>query len=56
MNAPLAFRMRPNLLSDVLGQTHLVGPTGFLTNALNKKTLVSVILFGPPGCGKTTIA
>ena len=56
MNAPLAFRMRPTSLAEVLGQTHLVGPSGFLTNAVNKRTLVSVILFGPPGCGKTTIA
>ncbi len=56
MKSPLAFRMRPQTLTAILGQSHIVGPRGFLTNALKKKTLLSVILFGPPGTGKTTIA
>jgi putative ATPase len=56
MNQPLAFRMRPHDLSGILGQNHLVGPEGFLTNCLRRQTLVSLVLFGPPGSGKTTIA
>lgn len=56
MDAPLAFRMRPKTLGEVIGQAHIVGPDGFLTHCLNQKALVSVILFGPPGTGKTTIA
>jgi putative ATPase len=56
MNQPLAFRMRPRDLSGILGQNHLVGPAGFLTNCLKRQTLVSLVLFGPPGSGKTTIA
>jgi len=55
-NPPLAFRRRPTQLIDVLGQKHIVGPDGFLTKCLERRTLVSVILFGPPGSGKTTIA
>lgn len=56
MIKPLAFRMRPNKLSDVIGQKELIGEHGFLTNSVNKKTPVSFILFGEPGTGKTTIA
>lgn len=48
--------MRPNTLSEVIGQSTLVGPKGFLTNSVAKKAPVSMILFGPPGTGKTTIA
>lgn len=48
--------MRPHELTAVLGQNHLVGPNGFLTNCLKRQTLVSIVLFGPPGSGKTTIA
>lgn len=48
--------MRPNTLSEVIGQSTLVGPKGFLTNSVAKKAPVSIILFGPPGTGKTTIA
>ncbi|MEZ5955092.1 MAG: replication-associated recombination protein A [Hyphomonas sp.] len=53
---PLADRLRPAVLSDVVGQDHLVGPEGSLTRMLNAKRLSSIILWGPPGVGKTTIA
>lgn len=56
MNEPLAFRMRPKSLDKVLGQKHLVGPTGFLTNCLNNSSAINMIFFGPSGSGKTTIA
>lgn len=53
---PLADRLRPTELKDVVGQDHLVGPEGILTRMLNAGRLSSVILWGPPGSGKTTIA
>ncbi len=56
MLAPLAFRMRPKTLDEVIGQTDLVGTNGFLTNCVKNQTLVSIIFYGPPGAGKTTIA
>lgn len=56
MMKPLAFRMRPKKLDDVIGQEKLVGPNGFLTSSVNKKIPLSFILFGEPGTGKTTIA
>ena len=55
MREPLAFRMRPKTLSEVIGQTHLVGPESFLAKSVEKKTPFSFIFFGPPGTGKTTI-
>ena len=54
--APLADRMRPRHLSDVVGQDHLLGAGGALGRMLAAKRLSSVILWGPPGVGKTTIA
>lgn len=56
MKKPLAYRMRPKYLNDVIGQLDLVGPNGFLTKCLSQDSLVSIVLFGPPGTGKTTIA
>jgi len=53
---PLADRLRPKALSDVIGQNHLVGPDGTLTRMLAAGRLPSLILWGPPGTGKTTIA
>jgi putative ATPase len=53
---PLADRLRPQTLGDVVGQAHLVGPEGTLTRMLRAGRLPSLILWGPPGCGKTTIA
>jgi putative ATPase len=53
---PLADRLRPTKLSEVAGQPHLVGPDGTLTRFLASGRLPSLILWGPPGCGKTTIA
>ena len=53
---PLADRLRPQTLADVVGQDHIVGPDGALTRMLKKGRISSIILWGPPGCGKTTIA
>ncbi len=53
---PLAARLRPRRLSDVVGQDHLLGPGGVLTALIETGRLSSVILWGPPGTGKTTIA
>jgi len=53
---PLAERLRPKALGDILGQDHLLGPEGPIGRMLAAKKLSSLILWGPPGCGKTTIA
>jgi putative ATPase len=53
---PLAERLRPKSLAEVAGQAHLVGPAGSLTGMLARGSLASIILWGPPGVGKTTIA
>src|SRR5437762_2578976 len=53
---PLAERLRPKTIGDVLGQEHLLGPEGPLGRVLAARKLSSLILWGPPGCGKTTIA
>lgn len=53
---PLADRLRPRTLEAVVGQDHLLGPTGMLTRMLARGSLASLILWGPPGSGKTTIA
>lgn len=56
MKEPLAFRIRPSKLSDVLGQDHILGKDKFMSNMLNNNTICSMILYGKPGTGKTTIA
>lgn len=53
---PLAYRLRPDDFSDVVGQDHLVGENGILTKMLERKKYLSFILHGNPGTGKTTIA
>ena len=53
---PLADRLRPTMLEQVVGQDHLLGPEGPIGRMLGKGRLASMILWGPPGCGKTTIA
>jgi putative ATPase len=53
---PLADRLRPKKLTEVVGQDHLVGPDGTLTRMLASGRLQSMILWGPPGSGKTTVA
>jgi putative ATPase len=55
-NTPLAERMRPNRLEDLIGQEHLSSPTSFLHKAIKSGNVPSLILWGPPGVGKTTIA
>jgi putative ATPase len=54
--APLADRMRPHALADVVGQKHLLGPHSLLTQAITADRVRSMILWGPPGSGKTTLA
>lgn len=56
VNKPLADRMRPQSLTDVVGQDHLLGPKGPLSRMIRSGRLASFILWGPPGCGKTTVA
>ena len=56
MNTPLAERIRPKTLNDYISQAHLVGPEGSLTSQLKTGALSSLILWGPPGTGKTTLA
>ncbi|PZP40054.1 MAG: AAA family ATPase [Pseudomonas fluorescens] len=55
-NEPLAARLRPRTLEEVVGQEHLVGETGILTRLMQAGVPQSVIFWGPPGCGKTTLA
>ncbi|EKV29280.1 Holliday junction DNA helicase [Caenispirillum salinarum AK4] len=53
---PLADRLRPKTLDEVVGQDHLIGPDGPLGRMVRAGKLQSIVLWGPPGCGKTTIA
>lgn len=56
MNEPLAERVRPKSLDDYISQQHLVGKNGVLTNLIKQGVIPSLILWGPPGIGKTTLA
>ena len=56
MNEPLANKIRPQKLSDVIGQEHLIGKDKIITNLVNNKKIFSMILYGPPGIGKTSVA
>lgn len=56
MNEPLAERVRPRKLADYISQGHLVGPEGALTRQIRTGTIPSLIFWGPPGTGKTTLA
>ncbi|MFO7719303.1 MAG: replication-associated recombination protein A [Gillisia sp.] len=56
MNEPLAERLRPKKLSDYLSQQHLIGEQGALTKQIKQGAIPSLILWGPPGVGKTTLA
>src|SRR5256885_2293500 len=53
---PLADKLRPTKLSEVVGQDHLLGPDGALTRMLETRSLGSLVFWGPPGTGKTTVA
>ena len=53
---PLAARMRPRTLEDIVGQDHILGASKLLRRAIEADRLASLILYGPPGCGKTSLA
>ncbi len=55
-NSPLATRMRPTKLDEIIGQTHILAPGALLYRMIQADQLYSIILYGPPGTGKTTIA
>lgn len=56
MDKPLAYKLAPNNLNEVIGQSHLIGKDKILTNLVKNKKLFSMILYGKPGIGKTSIA
>ena len=53
---PLAYRLRPSRIEDVYGQEHLTDTNGFIKKCIENKTIFSMIFYGTPGCGKTTLA
>ncbi len=56
MSIPLSEQLRPRNLDEIVGQDHLLGPLGFITSIIKSGKPLSIILWGPPGCGKTSIA
>lgn len=56
INVPLAERLRPKTIDAVIGQPHICGPDGALTRMINNQSLGSMVFWGPPGTGKTTVA
>ncbi len=56
MNEPLALKMRPKCIKDIIGQKHLIGDNKIISNLVTNKKLFSMILYGKPGIGKTSIA
>ena len=55
-HAPLAEKLRPNSLDDFIGQEHILGPGKILRRIIESDRIVPMIFWGPPGCGKTTLA
>ena len=56
LNEPLAYRVRPKNLDEYVGQSHILGKDKILYRTIKADRLSSLILFGPPGCGKTSLA
>ena len=56
MNAPLADRIRPKTLDDVVGQQHILGPNKVLRRIIESGTIPNMVFYGPSGVGKTTVA
>ena len=56
MEEPLAFRMRPQTLDEVIGQEHLIAEGKILRRCIEERQIASMIFYGPPGTGKTTLA
>ena len=56
MNAPLSERLRPTSLEEIVGQSHLLAEDGLILNSVRRGRPLSILLWGPPGCGKTTLA
>ena len=55
-NVPLAEQLRPQALEEIAGQSHLIHKDGFLAHLIHERRPLSLLFWGPPGCGKTTLA